>query len=155
MSIIIPVLNRVATIEICLESVASQSRPSVEHIFVDGGSTDGTNRVIEAFSQRHLVTWISQPDIGVYDALNKGLALSRGAFLAYLNSNDLYFPWTVETVVEMLSQEPEVVFGDRVDQGWQRRESFAIEFFPQIQSELLHISRHQCPADSVLEAVSD
>ena len=58
--------------------------------------------------------WISEPDEGMYDAINKGMRQAKGDILAYLNSDDLYFPWTLEVVVEAFDREPaaDLVFGD-------------------------------------------
>ena len=98
---------------------------------VDGGSTDDTLDVLERYSKRYQLRWTREPDRGMYDAINKGLRQARGGILAYLNSDDLYFPWTLEAVVERFVREPEtdLVFGDaltiedqtgtqRVSWGW-------------------------------------
>jgi GT2 family glycosyltransferase len=111
-SIITPVLNREAMIGRCLTSVAKQTYPRVEHIIVDGGSTDGTLDVIRSFERTHPVRWISGSDEGMYDAINKGLNLARGDVLAYVNSDDLYFPWTLEVAARALDRGRDVVYGD-------------------------------------------
>ncbi len=89
-SIITPVLNRRAFIRQCLMSVAKQTHPRIEHIVIDGGSTDGTLDVLRSFQRTHPIKWISGPDEGMYDAINKGMELANGDILAYLNSDDLY-----------------------------------------------------------------
>lgn len=113
-SIITPVLNRAETIEHVLTSVAAQSYRPIEHIIVDGGSTDGTVEIVESFSRSSQVPvrWISEPDRGMYDAINKGLRMARGDVLAYLNSDDLYFPWSVEAAVRALQEGWDFVYGD-------------------------------------------
>ena len=113
-SIVTPSLNRADLIESTLRSVRSQSYPHVEHIVVDGGSTDGTLAVLRRYEGTYGLRWISEPDHGMYSAINKGLAMARGQVLAYLNSDDLYFPWTVETVVAAFRSHPEadLVHGD-------------------------------------------
>jgi GT2 family glycosyltransferase len=113
-SIVTPTLNRADSIEDVLASVAAQTYNSIEHIVVDGGSTDGTIETIERFSRtaRRPIRWISQPDTGMYDAINKGLRIARGDVLGYLNSDDLYFPWSVETAVQGLQEGSDLVFGD-------------------------------------------
>ena len=111
-SIVTPVLNRARRMRACLSSVAAQSYPAVEHIVVDGGSTDGTLDVLREYGDEHAVRWISEPDSGMYDAINKGLALAEGEVLAYLNSDDFYLPWSVEAAVAALAPGPEIVFGD-------------------------------------------
>jgi glycosyltransferase involved in cell wall biosynthesis len=89
LSIVTPCLNRAATIGAAIESVLAQGHPSVEHIVVDGGSTDGTAGVLARYP--HLVV-VREPDRNLYDALNKGLRRARGALVGLLNSDDLYAP---------------------------------------------------------------
>lgn len=75
----------------CVASVASQSGVRVEHIIVDGGSDDGTTELIaECAGVRDNVTWLSEPDKGIYDAMNKGLRLARGRYITFLGSDDYY-----------------------------------------------------------------
>ena len=80
-SVITVCFNSVATIAQCLDSVAQQSHPEVEHLVIDGGSTDGTPELVRAQGRRvaHL---LSEPDQGIYDAMNKGLALASGELSA-------------------------------------------------------------------------
>jgi glycosyltransferase involved in cell wall biosynthesis len=112
-SIITPVFNRAWSIEDCLRSVDEQSYRHIEHIVVDGGSTDGTVDVISNFAATTNIKWISEPDSGMYDAVNKGLRMASGSVLAYLNSDDLYLPWSVEVAVAGLhSSGAELVYGD-------------------------------------------
>jgi glycosyltransferase involved in cell wall biosynthesis len=87
LSIITPTLNRSKFIERAVRSVLAQEFDSVEHIVVDGGSTDGTLDVLAQFSGLRIV---SGPDRGMYDALNKGLSLARGEYVGFLNSDDAY-----------------------------------------------------------------
>jgi glycosyltransferase involved in cell wall biosynthesis len=95
-----------------LSSVSEQRYPAIEHIVVDGGSTDGTLDLIRSFRSRHALRWISEPDDGMYEAINKGLALAKGEILAYLNSDDLYFPWSIEVAVAELAKGSDLVYGD-------------------------------------------
>ena len=111
-SIITPVLDRSSSINACLESVSSQSYPAVEHIVVDGGSIDGTLDLVRSFRSRHTLRWISESDDGMYDAINKGLALAEGDVIAFLNSDDRYFPWSIEVGVDELARGPDLVYGD-------------------------------------------
>lgn len=110
-SVITPVLNRARTIEGCLASVANQSYATLEHIVIDGGSSDGTLEIIERSRLKHL-RWLSEPDAGMYDAINKGLKMATGDIVAYLNSDDLYLPWTIEVAVRELQREADLVYGD-------------------------------------------
>ena len=73
---------------------------------VDGGSTDETLEILRRYEGTYPMRWISEPDEGMYDAINKGLRLATGDILAYLNSDDLYFPWTLETVVMYFRRDP-------------------------------------------------
>ena len=114
-SIITPTRNQASFIVATLRSVANQSYPNVEHVVIDGASTDGTTEILRRSERPHL-TWRSEPDHGMYDALNKGLAVARGDYFGYLNSDDLYFPWTVEAAVAAFDAHPAVdfVYGDAV-----------------------------------------
>ena len=104
-SVITAVYNRAALLPRCLASVAAQDYPSVEHIVVDGGSTDGTVDVIRAH-ERSLGAWVSAPDRGVYDAWNKGLALARGEWIAFLGADDQYRPNAVRRYVDTAAANP-------------------------------------------------
>lgn len=111
-SVVTPSLNQASTLAATLESVRRQTYPYIEHIVVDGGSTDGTLEILRGAADT--VRWTSEPDSGMYDALNRGFATSSGEILAYLNADDEWFPWTVETAMDALQRHPEAgfVFGD-------------------------------------------
>lgn len=99
--------NSAATIEQTLRSVAAQVGPVVEHILIDGGSTDGTLAIIDRFRAQAgspISTVVSEPDRGIYDAMNKGIALARGEVIALLNADDVYSRSDVlQTVCQALS----------------------------------------------------
>jgi glycosyltransferase involved in cell wall biosynthesis len=88
-SVVTVVRNGADVLARCLESVAGQTCPGVEHVVVDGASTDGTADVLRAWNER-LSHWISEPDSGIYDAMNKGIALARGEWIHILNADDRY-----------------------------------------------------------------
>jgi glycosyltransferase involved in cell wall biosynthesis len=113
-SIVTPTLNQAAMINDSLASVRRQTYRSFEHIVVDGGSTDGT---LDALASASGITWRSEPDGGMYDAINKGFHLSHGEILGYLNSDDLLAPWALETVIEAFDAHPNVsvVYGDALE----------------------------------------
>lgn len=97
-----------------LKSVAGQSYKNVEHICIDGGSTDGTQEVVKNFPSS-TVSLISEPDFGIYDAMNKGVQRSTGDVVGILNSDDFYLSDNVLDEVAALftaDQELEVVLGD-------------------------------------------
>lgn len=88
-SIITVVYNGVDTVRDCVESVLGQTHADVEYIVVDGASTDGTVDLLRSYGQR-IAHFISEPDRGLYDAMNKGLALATGEVVGFLNADDLY-----------------------------------------------------------------
>jgi glycosyltransferase involved in cell wall biosynthesis len=113
-SIVTPTLNQGRFIEQTLRSIERQTYRNFEHIVVDGGSTDETLDILRRHEGGYPMRWTSQPDAGMYDAINKGMAEASGDILAYLNSDDLYFPWTLEIIVAQFKQHPDAdfVFGD-------------------------------------------
>jgi glycosyltransferase involved in cell wall biosynthesis len=86
-SIIIPSYNQVGTIETALCSVLEQDYPKVECIVIDGGSTDGSVEIIQRYAEQ-LAFWVSEPDKGIYDAMNKGIEKATGEFLLFLGTDD-------------------------------------------------------------------
>ncbi len=88
-SIITVCFNAAKTLGDTLDSVASQDHPAIEHIVVDGGSRDGTAEVVRSRG-RHLAAFVSERDRGIYDAMNKGLALASGDVVGFLNADDVF-----------------------------------------------------------------
>ena len=88
-SIITPVLNNKNGLIKTIESIKKQSLPNYEHIVIDGGSTDGTLEIIK--NEKNITEWISEKDKGIYDAINKGLKISRGKYINTINSGDYYY----------------------------------------------------------------
>lgn len=115
-SVVTPSLNRANWIEKTILSVTNQSYKNIEYIVMDGGSTDGTIGILKKYADAGLLSYVSESDNGMYDAINKGLMMSSGDVLAYLNSDDWYFPWTVSCVVNYLktNQRVDLVYGDTV-----------------------------------------
>jgi glycosyltransferase involved in cell wall biosynthesis len=89
LSIITVVLNNKGCIEDCIQSVLSQKYENIEYIMVDGGSTDGTVEIIKKYEE-FISKWISEPDKGLYDAMNKGIGMATGDVVGILNSDDMY-----------------------------------------------------------------
>jgi len=104
-SVVTPSYNKVAFIEETILSIRNQTYPHIEHIVVDGGSTDGTLDILRRYEDK--LKWISEPDKGQSDAINKGWRMAKGQILAYLNADDTYMPWAVESAVRCLSDNPD------------------------------------------------
>ena len=97
-SIITIVYNRKHCIEDCIKSVLNQTYPNIEHIIIDGNSTDGTQDEIENYRDK-LAFYISEEDEGIFDALNKGIKNSTGEIIGILNSDDFFYePQTIEKI---------------------------------------------------------
>ena len=112
-SIITVCYNSAATITDALSSVSDQSYDDIEHIVIDGGSSDGTVDLVKRYGKR-VSKLVTGPDGGIYDAMNKGIALATGEYVAYLNSDDFYSGNTVIQRVVAAIQETasDVIFGD-------------------------------------------
>jgi hypothetical protein len=112
-SVVIPCLNRAHYLVPTLESVLQQDYPMIECIVVDGGSSDGTVEVLRHYHDR--IKWVSEPDKGHADAINKGWWMSKGELLAWLNADDCYVvPDAIAKAVAYLQENPDVdlVYGD-------------------------------------------
>jgi len=88
-SIITVILNNVSTVRSTIESVINQSYPDIEYIIIDGASTDGSKEVIESYGAK-INKFISEPDFGMYDAMNKGIRMATGEVVGILNADDTY-----------------------------------------------------------------
>jgi len=106
-SIITPVYNCRDFIGDCIENVASQLGVDMEHIVVDGGSCDGTLQIIEAAARRYPhLRWVSEPDRGQSDAMNKGVALAKGTIIGFLNADDYYQPQVLARIGSLFLELP-------------------------------------------------
>jgi glycosyltransferase involved in cell wall biosynthesis len=112
-SIVTPSFNCSQYIEENIRCIQDQDYPQIEHIVVDGGSKDNTVDILKKYGGS--IKWISEPDKGMYDAINKGIAMSRGEILTYINADDLYYAKnTVSLVVQEFEKHPDVdfIYGD-------------------------------------------
>ncbi len=112
-SIVTPSFNQARYLETTLRSVLGQDYPHIEYLVVDGGSSDGSVAIIRRYAQR-LAWWVSEPDRGQADGINKGLRRARGEIVAWLNSDDVYAPWAVREAVEAFRRHPQagLVYGN-------------------------------------------
>jgi glycosyltransferase involved in cell wall biosynthesis len=112
-SIVTPSFNQANFLRATIDSVLAQTYPNIEYLVIDGGSTDGSIEIIKEYQDR-LAYWVSEPDRGQTEAINKGFARANGQIMAWLNSDDTYQPEAVAEAVAYLSEHPEVglVYGD-------------------------------------------
>lgn len=115
-SVITPSFNRASFIEDTIRSVSIQTYPHVEHIVIDGASSDDTVTILDAHARAGTLRYLSEPDSGMYDAINKGISMAKGDILCYLNTDDRYFPWSIETAVRHFEQNEstDIVYGDTI-----------------------------------------
>lgn len=114
-SIVTPSYNQGQFIETTLLSIKNQDYPNIEHIIVDGGSTDHTLDVLKEYSKEYNLKWISEPDNGQSDAINKGFDMASGEIIGWLNSDDVYFDkQVIANVVSEFgkTQYADILYGD-------------------------------------------
>jgi len=114
-SLITVTYNSAVYLQDCIDSVVKQSYPDIEHIVVDGGSTDGTIEIIKEYDN-HIAKWVSEKDHGMYDAINKGIAMATGDIVGILNSDDMLASNdVVQAIVDSFNEHQlDAVYGDLV-----------------------------------------
>jgi glycosyltransferase involved in cell wall biosynthesis len=112
-SIVMPCFNQVRFVERSILSIINQRYSNLDFIIIDGGSTDGSVEIIKKY-EKYLSYWISEPDKGQSDALNKGFAIAKGDIYGWMNSDDLYLPDSFCVVASKFQENPEakIIFGD-------------------------------------------
>lgn len=114
-SVITVCYNSANTIEKTIKSVISQDYGDIEYIIIDGGSNDGTLDIIDKYKDKISIL-ISEPDKGIYDAMNKGIRIASGEIVGMINSDDWYGPYTVGAAARAMIRHPEcgVVHGREI-----------------------------------------
>jgi glycosyltransferase involved in cell wall biosynthesis len=114
LSVITVTYNAEHTLERTLKSVREQTYPAIEHIIVDGNSNDGTVALIHRYENERL-KWISEPDKGLYDAMNKGIKMATGDYLCFLNAGDTFYDTdTVQKIFASIDENhsPDILYGE-------------------------------------------
>jgi glycosyltransferase involved in cell wall biosynthesis len=126
-SVVTPVLNGQKYIRGTIESVLTQDGADIEYIVVDGGSTDRTLAIVREYEDQ-IALVLSEPDSGMYNAINKGFARASGDIFCYLNSDDIYPPGTIRKVVNCFAEgEIDLCFGDCIYVDSDDREQYRYE----------------------------
>lgn len=114
-SLITVTYNSATYLQDCIESVVGQQYHNLEHIIIDGGSTDGTVDIIKKYND-HITRWVSEKDNGMYDAINKGIALATGDIVGILNSDDMFASNDVIDAIVgcFMEHKIDAVYGDLV-----------------------------------------
>jgi glycosyltransferase involved in cell wall biosynthesis len=106
--------NDAPALQHTIESVRQQDYPNIHHIIVDGGSTDGTSALLQQH-QRENLRWISEPDDGIYDAMNKGVLMSSGHWIIFLNAGDTFHRAdVVSEIFDRQSPDADLIYGDTI-----------------------------------------
>jgi glycosyltransferase involved in cell wall biosynthesis len=138
-SIVTPSYNQARFLESAIQSVLAQDYPAIEYIVIDGGSSDDSVEIIKKYADR-LAHWVSEPDKGQTDAINKGFSKANGEILAWLNSDDTYEPYAVAEALTFLQGHPNVgmVYGDA---NFIDRQGRVIGRFPAAQTNYRRLRR--------------
>lgn len=113
-SIVTVSYNAISTIESTILSVLNQTYSNIEYLIIDGGSTDGTADVIKKYADK-IAYWISEPDNGIYDAMNKGIDVATGDWINFMNAGDLFYNTdTIRQFVDLHSLNSDIVYGDTI-----------------------------------------
>ncbi|WP_134670267.1 glycosyltransferase family 2 protein [Halorussus marinus] len=116
LSVVTPSYNQREYVERTIESIRSQNFEDYEHIVVDGGSTDGSLDVLREYEDEYPLRWISEPDDGIGNAVNKGIELANGEWIGWQNTDDFYLPGAFQAFEDVVRANPntDIVYGDIV-----------------------------------------
>jgi len=107
LSVIVPSFNQGKFLRACIDSILNQEELNTEVIVFDGGSTDNSVEVLKSYGDK--IFWVSKKDRGQTDAINKGLRIATGDILAYLNSDDMYYPGCAERIIRHFTDNPDSI----------------------------------------------
>ena len=110
-SVVTPTYNAIGTIRETLASIQSQRYAGLDHVVIDGGSTDGTVELLEAEATAGRLRFVSEPDRGLSDAFNKGVKLATGELVAWLNADDVYEPGALAAAGAAFAAAPDAEWG--------------------------------------------
>lgn len=114
-SVVTVCYNAVKTIEETILSILNQTYPNIEYIIIDGGSTDGTVKIIEKYANR-LAYWVSEADNGIYDAMNKGIEVASGQYINFMNAGDKFANMSaLQNVVNKIKSDAKIIVCDWCD----------------------------------------
>lgn len=148
-SIVTPSLNQAEYVEETMLSVLDQGYAGLEYVVIDGSSTDGSVGVIERHAHR-LSHWVSEPDGGHAEAINKGFERTSGEIMAWINSSDVYLPWTLRTVAAVFEDVPEAQWVVGVASCWSNSRAVT-NVRPVFRNRYDFLASHRCviPQESV------
>lgn len=112
-SIITVSYNAAPYIEKTIQSVINQTYSNIEYIIIDGGSKDGTIDIIKKYSNQ-ITYWVSEPDKGIYDAMNKGIKMATGLYINFMNAGDYFYTNTVIEEIAKINSYNDIIFGDSI-----------------------------------------
>ena len=116
-SIVTPSFNQAKFIEATIASVVCQNYPNLQYIVIDGCSHDGTQDVLKKY-ENQISYWVSEPDQGHGDAINKGFKMSDGEIMGWINSDDMLTPWSLHTIAEIFTKFPHVNWIQGYNSWW-------------------------------------
>ncbi|WP_407269625.1 glycosyltransferase family 2 protein [Radiobacillus sp. PE A8.2] len=142
-SIVTVCFNSANTIEDTIKSIKEQTYPNIEYIIVDGGSTDNTLDIIKK-NEKYVAKWVSESDKGIYDAMNKGIAMCSGEIIGIINSDDWFEYEAVALSVEAIKNQ-KISFSYGIV-NWLDFENERVDkFIPEDEDQLLPTAMHKCP----------